>query len=69
MSEQLRIGVIGASWHSDLRHLPALKSHPRAQTVAICDIRGMPEGFLGFGLTLMPGLLTCAAGKRQTAQR
>lgn len=38
MPEQLRIGVIGASWYSDLRHLPALKSHPRAQTVAICDI-------------------------------
>jgi predicted dehydrogenase len=38
MSEQLRVGVIGASWYSELRHLPALKSHPRAQTVAICDI-------------------------------
>jgi predicted dehydrogenase len=38
MPEQLRVGVIGASWYSDLRHLPALKSHPRAQTVAICDI-------------------------------
>jgi predicted dehydrogenase len=38
VSEQLRIGVLGASWYSNLRHLPALKSHPRAQTVAICDI-------------------------------
>ncbi len=38
MQEQLRVGVIGASWYSDLRHLPALRSHPRAQTVAICDI-------------------------------
>jgi predicted dehydrogenase len=38
MPEQLRVGVIGASWYSDLRHLPALKSHPRAQTVAVCDI-------------------------------
>jgi len=37
MPESLRIGVIGASWYSDLRHLPALQSHPRAQTVAICD--------------------------------
>jgi predicted dehydrogenase len=38
MQEQLRVGVIGASWYSDLRHLPALRSHPHAQTVAICDI-------------------------------
>ena len=38
MPEQLRVGVIGASWYSDLRYLPALKRHPRAQTVAICDI-------------------------------
>ena len=38
MLEQLRVGVIGASWYSDLRHLPAIKSHPRAHTVAVCDI-------------------------------
>jgi predicted dehydrogenase len=38
MVEKLRIGVVGASWYSDLRHLPALKSHPQAETVAICDI-------------------------------
>ncbi len=38
MPERVRVGVIGASWYSDLRHLPALKSHPRAQTVAICDV-------------------------------
>ena len=38
MPEPLRIGVIGASWYSEMRHLPALQSHPRAQTVAICDI-------------------------------
>jgi predicted dehydrogenase len=38
MADKLRIGVIGASWYSDLRHLPALQSHPRAETVAICDI-------------------------------
>jgi len=38
MTEKLRVGVVGASWYSDLRHLPALKSHPRAETVAICDV-------------------------------
>ncbi|NYT16253.1 MAG: Gfo/Idh/MocA family oxidoreductase [Methanomassiliicoccales archaeon] len=38
MVEKLRVGVVGASWYSDLRHLPALKSHPKAETVAICDI-------------------------------
>ena len=38
MVEKLRVGVIGASWYSDLRHLPALKSHPHAETVAICDV-------------------------------
>jgi len=38
MPERLRIGVIGASWYSDLRHLPALKNHPHADTVAICDV-------------------------------
>jgi len=34
MTEKLRVGVVGASWYSDLRHLPALKSHPHAETVA-----------------------------------
>jgi len=38
MNEKLRVGVIGASLYSDLRHLPALKSHPHADTVAICDV-------------------------------
>jgi predicted dehydrogenase len=38
MPKQLRVGVVGASRYSELRHLPALESHPRAQTVAICDI-------------------------------
>ncbi|MHA2301494.1 MAG: Gfo/Idh/MocA family protein, partial [Candidatus Thorarchaeota archaeon] len=38
MVEKLRIGVIGASWYSELRHLPALKSHPHVETVAICDV-------------------------------
>jgi predicted dehydrogenase len=36
--KQLRVGVIGASRYSDERHLPALKSHPQAETVAICDV-------------------------------
>jgi predicted dehydrogenase len=38
MAEQLRVGVIGASAYSDLRHLPAVKSHPQAELVAICDL-------------------------------
>lgn len=38
MTEQLRVGVIGASAYSDLRHLPALKSYPQVKTVAICDV-------------------------------
>lgn len=38
MVEKLSIGVVGASWYSDLRHLPALESHPHAEIVAICDI-------------------------------
>jgi predicted dehydrogenase len=38
MPEQVRVGVIGASRYSDVRHLPALKSHPCAEVVAICDI-------------------------------
>jgi len=38
MPEQVRVVVIGASWYSDMRHLPALKSHPRVEIVAICDV-------------------------------
>jgi len=38
MPEQLRVSAIGASRYSDLRHLPALKSHPQVKTVAICDV-------------------------------
>ncbi|MCE2472372.1 MAG: Gfo/Idh/MocA family oxidoreductase, partial [Anaerolineae bacterium] len=30
------VGVVGASWWADAMHLPALDSHPRARTVAIC---------------------------------
>jgi len=38
MSEELRVGVIGASRYSERRHLSAIKGHPRAQIAAICDI-------------------------------
>jgi predicted dehydrogenase len=45
MAGQLRVGVIGASSYSDLRHLPAFKSHPQAEVVAICDIdRDLAKG-------------------------
>ena len=30
------VGVVGTSWWADAMHLPALASHPRARTVAIC---------------------------------
>ena len=30
------VGVAGTSWWADAMHLPALDSHPRARTVAIC---------------------------------
>jgi len=36
--EELRVGVIGASKYSELRHLPALGSDPRVRTAAICDL-------------------------------
>jgi predicted dehydrogenase len=36
VSEKVRIGLIGTSWFADLYHLPILKSHPRAELVAIC---------------------------------
>ena len=36
MSDCVRVGVIGTSWYADLAHLPRMKSHPRAQLVAIC---------------------------------
>ena len=36
MSKQLSVGVVGTSWYADLMHLPALKSHPQANLVAIC---------------------------------
>lgn len=45
MSNQLRIGVIGTSWWVDTMHLPALKSHPQADVVALCGrnrVRAQP---------------------------
>lgn len=36
MTKQLRIGVVGTGWWVDTMHLPALKSHPQAEVVALC---------------------------------
>jgi len=36
MSTKVRVGVIGTSWWADMMHLPALKSHPRAEVAAVC---------------------------------
>lgn len=36
MSRQLRIGMVGTSWYSDLIHLPQLHEYPRASVAAIC---------------------------------
>ena len=36
MSQRVRIGVIGTSRWADLMHLPACKSHERADLAAIC---------------------------------
>ena len=36
MSEIIRVGVINTSWWADMMYLPALQSHPLAETVAIC---------------------------------
>ena len=38
MPEEVRVAVIGASWYSDMRHLPALNSHPRVEIFVICDV-------------------------------
>ena len=37
MSDQVRVGVVGSGGWADLLHLPALKSHPRAEVAAICS--------------------------------
>jgi predicted dehydrogenase len=36
MREQVRLGIIGTSWWSDLAILPALSAHPQAAVVALC---------------------------------
>ena len=36
MTEQIRVGVIGTSWWSDILILPSLSNHPQANIVAIC---------------------------------
>ena len=32
----INVGVVGTSWWADAMHLPALASHPKAATIAIC---------------------------------
>lgn len=32
----ISVGMVGTSWWADAMHLPALDSHPNAQTIAIC---------------------------------
>lgn len=36
MSDQVRVGIIGTSWWSDLMYLPILSQYERAEVVAIC---------------------------------
>ena len=35
-SNAVSVGIVGTSWWADAMHLPALASHPAANTVAIC---------------------------------
>ena len=35
-SNLISVGMVGTSWWADAMHLPALDSHPNAQTIAIC---------------------------------
>ena len=35
-SNIVSVGMVGTSWWADSMHLPALDSHPNAQTIAIC---------------------------------
>jgi predicted dehydrogenase len=37
MTTQARIGVIGAGWWATDTHIPALRQHPHAELIAICD--------------------------------
>ena len=34
--KRVKVGMVGTSWWADAMHLPALDSHPAADTVAIC---------------------------------
>ena len=36
MTQNVRIGVIGTSWWSDLMYLPSFQTHPNATVVALC---------------------------------
>ncbi len=36
MAKHVRVGVVSTSWWADMMHLPALKSHPQAEVIAIC---------------------------------
>lgn len=33
-----RIGVVGIGWWATINHIPAIKAHPDAELVAICDL-------------------------------
>ncbi|MFT4160730.1 Gfo/Idh/MocA family protein, partial [Shinella sp.] len=33
-----RIGIVGIGWWATINHIPALKAHPDADLVAICDL-------------------------------
>jgi len=58
-SNAVSVGVVGTSWWADAMHLPALASHPAANTVAICgrnrsnarrmaDAWGIPQVFTDY---------------------
>ncbi len=37
MTQKARIGVIGAGWWATDTHIPALRRHPHADLIAVCD--------------------------------
>ncbi len=39
MSKKIRVGVVGTSWFTETFHIASLKSHPRADVVAVCGRR------------------------------
>ena len=55
MPGKIRVGLIGTSWWADRHHLPALKSHPRAELAAICgrDRRRAEEMAKKYGVPLV----------------